>query len=105
MMRTKETREQFLLEALALFEVVDEEDIWDDACEKIGEDFPYRKIVRGQPAPAKIKDHLEWKYKVRSREEREIQQKCKEASKGILPLAGKIIAVCFGILYVISLFS
>lgn len=102
-MTKKETREQFLLEALSLMEVISEEDVWDDACEKMKEDFPYRKIVRGQAAPAKIKDHLEWWYKTRSREEREIQQKCKEASKGLLPLAVKIIAVCLVILYVLSL--
>ena len=104
-MKAKETREQFLIEALALFDVVDEEDIWDDACEAMKEEFPYRKIVRGQPAPAKIKDHLEWQYRIRSKAEREIQEKCKEASKGILPLAGKVIAVCLGLLYVMSLFS
>lgn len=101
----KETREQFLLEALSMMEVISEEDVWDDACEKMKEDFPYRKIVRGQAAPAKIKDHLEWRYRIRSREEREIHKKCKEASRKILPLVLKVIGWCLAILYMLSLIS
>ncbi len=104
-MTEKLTREQYLLESLALMNAVEPEDVWYEACDEIEEDFPYRKIVRGQRAPAKIMDYLEWRYRQCAREEREIHRKCAEASSKILPFVGKVLIGCLAVLYLLSLFT
>ncbi len=102
-MAKKTTREQYLLKSLASIQAVEPEDVWDEACDEIGEEFTYRKITKGERAPARILDYLEWQYRQCLMEEQEIHRKCAEYSKELLPFFGKVFLGCLAALYLLSL--